>query len=111
MLITSLLHHRAEVVANLQSCMGNAYLEMGQMNQATSHFQKDLEICKQQKDKPGKARALGNMGRAQARQGEYGKAIDRYEVIYAEFLSKSADCQQRSVSHHADAVRISMSVQ
>ena len=36
--------NKADVVANLHSCIGNAYLELGQTQQALSHHQKDLEI-------------------------------------------------------------------
>ena len=57
--------------------MGNAYLEMGQPGQAITHYQKDLEASKNIKDEAGQARAIGNLGRAQARQGQYKEAIDR----------------------------------
>ncbi len=39
--------NRAEVVANLHSCIGNAYLEMGNTNKAMEHHKKDLEIAEQ----------------------------------------------------------------
>ena len=36
--------NKADVVANLHSCIGNAYLELGRTNQALDHHKKDLEL-------------------------------------------------------------------
>ena len=40
--------NKADVVANLHSCIGNAYLELSQTQQALNHHQKDLEIAEKQ---------------------------------------------------------------
>ena len=39
--------NRAEVVASLHSCIGNAQLELGDYDKALHHHEKDLEIAKQ----------------------------------------------------------------
>lgn len=39
--------NRADVVANLHSCIGNAYLELGKNNKALEHYERDFEIAKQ----------------------------------------------------------------
>lgn len=42
------LPNRPEFVANLHSAMGNAYLELGNYNQALDHHNVDKEIAGQQ---------------------------------------------------------------
>ena len=37
---------KAEFVANLNSCMGNAYLDLGDMRKAEDYHKKDLTISK-----------------------------------------------------------------
>ena len=37
---------KAEFVANLNSCMGNAYLDLGEMRKAEDYHKKDLTISK-----------------------------------------------------------------
>lgn len=38
--------NKKEVIANLHSCMGNAYLEMGKHVEALKHHEMDLDIGK-----------------------------------------------------------------
>ena len=40
--------NREEVVANLHSLIGNAYLELGDFTKAKHHHNKDREIAEQQ---------------------------------------------------------------
>lgn len=35
------------LLGNLYNCVGNAFLEMGEMNKALEHHQKDLELAMQ----------------------------------------------------------------
>lgn len=38
---------KKEVLGSLHSCIGNALIELGDMDQALEHHQKDLELAKQ----------------------------------------------------------------
>ncbi|KAK2191054.1 hypothetical protein NP493_60g01047 [Ridgeia piscesae] len=71
--------NRAEVVANLHSCIGNAYLELGKNNKALEHYERDFEIAKQKNLSEAKSRALDNLGRVYARMKKFQKAIDVWE--------------------------------
>ena len=42
------LPNREDVIANLHSCIGNAYLEMGKTEEALQHHQIDFDISKNQ---------------------------------------------------------------
>ena len=39
------LPSKQEFIASLHSCMGNAYLEMGELEKALEHHLKDLKIA------------------------------------------------------------------
>ena len=39
------LPNRNQFIATLHSSLGNAYLELGQTDQALEHFQKDMKIA------------------------------------------------------------------
>ena len=41
------IHNRPEVVANIHSCIGNSYLEMGEYQKALDHHTIDHEISTQ----------------------------------------------------------------
>lgn len=83
-----MIQDRESVVANLQSAMGNAYLEMAQYENALAAHQKDLDIANKLDDEDGKSRALDNLGRVYARCGKYQNAVDVWEEKLP--LSKSA---------------------
>lgn len=70
--------NKAEVIGNLYSCIGNAYLEMDNYDEALKYHEKDLKAAKKREDKEAKSRALDNLGRLYAKQGEYTKAIDAW---------------------------------
>ncbi|XP_046581289.1 outer dynein arm-docking complex subunit 4-like isoform X2 [Haliotis rubra] len=80
--------NKQEVIANLHSCMGNAYLEMGKHDEALKHHEMDLDIGKAEDLDEVKSRALDNMGRVLARMGKYDKAIEVWEEKLP--LSKTA---------------------
>ncbi|XP_071101077.1 outer dynein arm-docking complex subunit 4-like [Haliotis cracherodii] len=80
--------NKKEVIANLHSCMGNAYLEMGKHVEALKHHEMDLDIGKAENLEEVKSRALDNMGRVLARMGKYEKAIEVWEKKLP--LSKTA---------------------
>lgn len=80
--------NKAEVVGNLYSCIGNAYLEMDNYDEALKYHEKDLKAAKKHDNKEAKSRALDNLGRLYAKSGEYTKAIDSW--IEKLPLSKSA---------------------
>lgn len=69
------INNRAEVVATLHSNIGNAYLELNNLNKAQEAHQKDYEIGEEHDLEECKSRALDNLGRVYARKGEYDKAI------------------------------------
>ncbi|KAK2150784.1 hypothetical protein LSH36_389g01003 [Paralvinella palmiformis] len=75
----SVIHNKQEVIAGLQSLMGNAYIELGELDKALHHHNIDLEMAKKNKLKEANSRALDNLGRVYARSGEYAKAIDVWE--------------------------------
>nr|CAB3267330.1 tetratricopeptide repeat protein 25 [Phallusia mammillata] len=82
------LPNKADIVANLYSCIGNAYLELGQTEEALEYHQKDLDISQKHNFQDAKSRALDNLGRVYARVGKFQKAIDCWQEKIP--LSKSA---------------------
>lgn len=82
------LPNKAEVVGNLYSCIGNAYLEMENFDEAFKYHEKDLKGAKKRDNKEAKSRALDNLGRLFAKKGEYTRAIDAWMEKLP--LSKSA---------------------
>lgn len=64
-------------MANLHSCLGNAYLELEEFGWAEMHHNKDFAISETHHHDTG--RAIDNLGRTYARMGEYRKAINIWE--------------------------------
>ncbi|XP_047428096.1 outer dynein arm-docking complex subunit 4 [Mugil cephalus] len=71
--------NKKEVLGSLHCCIGNALVDLGDMDQALEHHQKDLELAKQCKLPEAKSRALDNIGRVYAQIGEYERAIEFWE--------------------------------
>ncbi|EDO42886.1 predicted protein, partial [Nematostella vectensis] len=70
--------NKDDVLGNLHSCIGNAYLELDDSKKALDHHMKDLKIAEKLENPDGKSRALDNLGRVYAKNGEFGKAIDKW---------------------------------
>lgn len=73
------LSKKFEVIANLHSFLGNAYLEMMCYTKAIRHHRLDHELGKKYKITAAVSRSLDNIGRAHARNKEYAKAIEVWE--------------------------------
>ncbi|KAK7507840.1 hypothetical protein BaRGS_00000805 [Batillaria attramentaria] len=71
--------NKPAVVANLYSCMGNAYLEMGKFKEALECHNKDLALGQAHNIDEAESRALDNLGRTKARMGKYDDAIELWE--------------------------------
>ncbi|XP_026180953.1 outer dynein arm-docking complex subunit 4 [Mastacembelus armatus] len=71
--------NKKEVLGNLYSCIGNALIELGDMDNALNHHQKDLEMAKQCKLQEAMSRALDNIGRVYAQTGQFTQAIEFWE--------------------------------
>ncbi|NXJ96908.1 TTC25 protein, partial [Corythaixoides concolor] len=71
--------NKNELIGNLHSCIGNAQLEMGQMEAALQSHKMDLEFARQSGLPDAISRALGNVGRVYARIGKFQHAIDTWE--------------------------------
>ncbi|KAF1676630.1 Tetratricopeptide repeat protein 25, partial [Pygoscelis papua] len=71
--------NKNELIGNLHSCIGNAQLEMGQMEAALQSHKMDLEFARQNDLQDAVSRALGNVGRVYARIGKFQQAIDTWE--------------------------------
>ncbi|KAM3597153.1 uncharacterized protein V6R79_000569 [Siganus canaliculatus] len=71
--------NKKEVLASLHSCIGNALIDLGDMEAALDHYQKDLELAKQCKLPDAVSRALDNIGRAYALNGKFSQAIEFWE--------------------------------
>lgn len=74
-----ILPNKDDILANLFSCKGNSYLEMGDLKKALRFHQEDYEISKDLAFLDAKSRALDNLGRVHARSGNYQEAIDSWE--------------------------------
>jgi len=70
------LSNKVEVMATIHSCIGNAYLEMDVIPKSLKHHQIDLQLSRQGESWDGESRALDNVGRAHAKMGDFGAAID-----------------------------------
>lgn len=81
------IQNKQDVLANLHSQIGNAYLEMGKFRQALDHHSIDKDIAEANDLENAKSRALDNLGRVHARKGDYEKAVDVWLVKLP--LSKS----------------------
>lgn len=73
------IQNKPELIASLNSSIGNAYLELGKLNQAMDYHQRDLDIARDHNLEDAKSRALDNLGRVHARRGEYEKAIEVWQ--------------------------------
>uniref|UniRef100_A0A673BIZ4 Outer dynein arm-docking complex subunit 4 n=1 Tax=Sphaeramia orbicularis TaxID=375764 RepID=A0A673BIZ4_9TELE len=71
--------NKREVLGTLHSCIGNALIELGDMNKALDHHQKDLELAKQCKLPEAMSRALDNIGRVYAQTAQFTQAIEFWE--------------------------------
>ncbi|XP_071401543.1 outer dynein arm-docking complex subunit 4 isoform X1 [Centroberyx affinis] len=71
--------NKKEVMGSLHSCIGNALIDLGDMDKALDHHQKDLELATQCKLSDAKSRALDNIGRVYARIGKFTQAIEVWE--------------------------------
>ncbi|KFP20720.1 Tetratricopeptide repeat protein 25, partial [Egretta garzetta] len=71
--------NKNELIGNLHSCIGNAQLEMGQMEAALQSHKMDLEFARQNNLPDAESRALDNIGRVYARIGKFQQAIDTWE--------------------------------
>ncbi|XP_069108114.1 outer dynein arm-docking complex subunit 4-like isoform X3 [Argopecten irradians] len=73
------LANKWEIIANIHSQMGNAYLEMGKFSPAIDNHEADLDIAENNGLEDAKSRALDNIGRVYARKGNFEKAIEVWE--------------------------------
>ncbi|XP_059204393.1 outer dynein arm-docking complex subunit 4 [Centropristis striata] len=71
--------HKKEVLGNLHSCIGNALIDLGDMDKALKHHQKDLELAKQCNLPDAMSRALDNIGRLYAQIGQFTQAVEIWE--------------------------------
>ncbi|XP_053299034.1 outer dynein arm-docking complex subunit 4 isoform X2 [Pleuronectes platessa] len=70
---------KKEVLGSLHSCIGNALIELGDMDNALEHHQKDLELAVKCNHQEAMSRALDNIGRIYAQIGDFTKAIEFWE--------------------------------
>ncbi|XP_070837729.1 outer dynein arm-docking complex subunit 4 isoform X2 [Chaetodon trifascialis] len=68
-----------EVLGSLHSCIGNALINLGDLDKALDHHQKDLELAKQCKLPDAMSRAMDNIGRVYAQAGQFSQAIEFWE--------------------------------
>ncbi|KAK3082593.1 hypothetical protein FSP39_000037 [Pinctada imbricata] len=73
------LQNKAELLANIHSQIGNAYLELGKYSLSLEHHEEDLRIANSFSLEDAKSRALDNLGRVYARKGNFEKAIEVWE--------------------------------
>ncbi|KAM8945602.1 outer dynein arm-docking complex subunit 4 [Pelodytes ibericus] len=73
------IQNKQELIGNIYGCIGNAQMDMGQMDAALESHSKDLEIAKQCNLPEAKSRALDNIGRVYARIGKFKDAIKVWE--------------------------------
>ncbi|XP_073793714.1 outer dynein arm-docking complex subunit 4 isoform X3 [Danio rerio] len=73
------LPNKNEVLGNLHSYIGNALMDLGNMDRALHHHEKDLELAKKCDLTDSKSRALDNIGRVYARIGKFQQAIEVWE--------------------------------
>ncbi|XP_062451760.1 outer dynein arm-docking complex subunit 4 [Rhea pennata] len=71
--------NKNELIGNLHNCIGNAQIEMGQMDAALQSHKTDLEFARQNNLPDAISRALDNIGRVYARIGKFQQAIDTWE--------------------------------
>nr|XP_046272370.1 outer dynein arm-docking complex subunit 4 [Scatophagus argus] len=71
--------NKNEVLGSLHSCIGNALIDLGDLDKALDHYNKDLELAKQCKLPDATSRALDNIGRVYAQTGQFLRAIEFWE--------------------------------
>ncbi|MBN3296485.1 TTC25 protein, partial [Amia calva] len=71
--------NKIEVLGNLHSFIGNALIDMGDMEGALDSHKKDLDLARQSNLSEAKSRALDNIGRVYARIGKFPQAIEAWE--------------------------------
>ncbi|NXY21236.1 TTC25 protein, partial [Atrichornis clamosus] len=71
--------NKHELIGNLHSCIGNAQLEMGQMEAALCSHKMDLDCARQNALPDAMSRALDNIGHVYARTGRFQQAINTWE--------------------------------
>ncbi|KAM6957638.1 outer dynein arm-docking complex subunit 4 [Aplochiton taeniatus] len=71
--------NKKDVLGNLHSCIGNALMELGEMDKALENHQKDLVLARKCKLPESRSRALDNIGRVYARIGKFQLAIEAWE--------------------------------
>ncbi|CAH1788639.1 unnamed protein product [Owenia fusiformis] len=71
--------NKQEVIANLYSCIGNAYLEMASYDKSMDYHKKDKAIADKHDIEDAKSRSLDNIGRVYARRGDFKDAIEIWE--------------------------------
>ncbi|XP_075702621.1 outer dynein arm-docking complex subunit 4 isoform X2 [Rhinoderma darwinii] len=71
--------NKPELIGNLYSCIGNAHMDMGQMEEALQSHKKDLKIANESNLPEAKSRALDNIGRVYARIGTFKEAVKVWE--------------------------------
>lgn len=79
--------NKMEFLAHLYSTIGNAHVELDDVEGALKSYEKDLHISRKYDSKLGKSRALDNIGRIYARTGQFEKAAEVW--IEKEPLAKS----------------------
>ncbi|CAJ1076196.1 tetratricopeptide repeat protein 25 [Xyrichtys novacula] len=70
---------KKEVLGNLHSCIGNVLTDLGDIDLALEHHQKDLELATQCKLPEAMSRALDNIGGLYAQAEQYTQAIEFWE--------------------------------
>lgn len=73
------LPNKSEVLENLHSCIGNALMDLDDVDKALENYQKALDLAQQGKLPESISRALDNMGRAYTRVGKFQQAIQAWE--------------------------------
>ncbi|XP_072104913.1 outer dynein arm-docking complex subunit 4 isoform X4 [Mobula birostris] len=79
---------KVEFLTHLYNTIGNAQVELGDVEGAMKSYQKDLRISRKYDNTDGISRALDNMGRVYARTGEFEKATEVW--LEKEPLTKSS---------------------
>ncbi|NWI50793.1 TTC25 protein, partial [Calyptomena viridis] len=73
------LPNKNELIGDLHSCIGDAQLEMGQVEAALRSYKMDLDCARQNAVPSAESRALDNMGRVYAQSGRFRQAIDTWK--------------------------------
>ncbi|XP_071433304.1 outer dynein arm-docking complex subunit 4 [Pithys albifrons albifrons] len=67
--------NKKKLIGKLHSCIGNAQMEMGQMEAALRSYKRDLDCARQNALPDAVSRALDNIGRVYVRTGRFQQAI------------------------------------